>query len=48
MDPNLLGQIILVSLQILKQVIEDQPKEYREKAWRDWFQFWENLGKLVR
>lgn len=43
MNPEIIGQIILTSLQIFKIILEDIPKERREQAWKDWYIFIDSL-----
>lgn len=39
-------QVTLEVLKLINRAIEDQPPEYRRKAWEQWFQFWEGVSTL--
>lgn len=43
MDPNLILQTVNLALQIFNTVLQDIPKEERQKAWKEWFEFWNPL-----
>ena len=45
MNPETVGQIILVSLRIVETVIHDQPAEERRKAWERWYGFFEKFDR---
>lgn len=50
MPPALVAELILIGFKIWLIILEDMPKEERQKAWKRWFAFLDaieaNLPKL--
>lgn len=46
MDPNTIGQIILIGLQIFKTILDDIPKERRVQAWVEFFAWVDEVSNL--
>jgi len=49
MDPVTLAlQCFLQSMKVFEIVIQDIPKENRQQAWKDWYDFWHNTYEGIK
>lgn len=48
MDPNLIGQIILVGLETFKLILSDIPKERRVQAWVEFFDWVDDIRAMAK